>query len=149
VRFAAPQPPDAPPPPEAPFDLVVALHRLAGLPRPGEELQRWRRLWSPEAVLVAAVPPVADDATRARHRQDPRLAGSRYVWEWQELLARSFGDVRVFRHEAPAGVGLDLTDPRPSRLRAEDFAFRELTAATLHEVGSLSVVLLCSRPLAR
>jgi hypothetical protein len=114
---------------------------LARHPRPADALRRLTDVLAPAAVLVVAVPPVVDDLTRDRHRGDPSLPGSRYAWEWEQLL-RTVGaaEIRAFRHEPPPGAALALADPRPSPYPAESFTFVELPLADLGQVGSLSAV---------
>jgi hypothetical protein len=132
--------------PAATFDGAVAF-ALARQPRPQDSLRRLSAALAPGALLVAAVPPVVDDLTRDRHRADPALPGSRYVWEWEELLrAAGAVEVRLFRHEPPPGSVLDLTDPRPSPLAAEDFGFVELAPAEQQQVGWLGAVFVARWP---
>ncbi|HVR08017.1 MAG TPA: class I SAM-dependent methyltransferase [Thermoanaerobaculia bacterium] len=128
------------------FELIVAANLLAHLPAPGEALAAAARVLAPNGSLVASVPPIVDDLTMDQHRAGGLHRSNRYLWGWESLLREHFAEPRLFRLLPPAGVRLDLGDPRRSRLALAGFRCEELPLSRLEEAGSLTAIFVCGSP---
>lgn len=125
----------------------VAVGTLARLPDPEAVLSRVAAALPPDGLLFASVPPVLDGPTlelhRARHPEAARL----FLWDWADLLGRTFREVRLFGHHPPEGVRLELASPLPSRLDPAGFRFDEVPVSDLDNVGTLGALFVASKPL--
>lgn len=126
------------------FDLALAIDVLPYLMAPGEVLAAMRRRMRAGGELVAALPPILDGQARSQFVATSRPASPLFLWEWQDLLSREVGTPRLFRHSPPAGLTLDLGDPRPSSLSPDDFRFEALQLSEIDDVGSLGAVYVCT-----
>jgi SAM-dependent methyltransferase len=140
VRGRAEELPAALPAAAERFGLIVAANLLAHLAAPGEALAAAVRVLAEDGALVASVPPIVDDLTMDQHRASGVHRSNRYLWGWESLLRERFGELRLFRLLPPAGAGLDLGDPRRSRLALADFRCEELPLSKLEEAGSLAAI---------
>jgi SAM-dependent methyltransferase len=127
-------------------DRIIAADLLAHLKTPAAVLDRAIRHLAPEGLLLAAVPPILDDRTMERRQAAGGHLSNLYLWDWESLFRKRFQTVRLFRAEPPAGATLDLASPFPSKLRAEDFRWEEISPAHLGAAGSLSVVIVAGKP---
>lgn len=129
-----------------PFDRLVAVSSLARLPDPEATLRRILGGLSPDGSLIASLPPILDGPTlelhRARHPEAARL----FLWDWADLLGDLFGELRLYGHQPPDGVALELASPRPSQLDEAAFRFEEIPLDDLDNVGTLGAVFVCSTP---
>jgi len=123
------------------YDRIIAADLLAHLKTPAVVLDGAIRRLAPEGLLLAAVPPILDDRTMERRQATGSHLSNLYLWDWESLFRKRFQTVRLFRAEPPAGAVLDLASPFPSKLRAEDFRWEEISPAQLGAAGSLSVVI--------
>lgn len=123
------------------FGLIVAVDLLAHVEDPASVLELAAGRLDPDGIFLASVPPIVDEPTMERHRASRLHRLSLYLWNWESLFRRRFREVRIYGAAAPDGSRLDLADPSPSRLRAEDFRFDEVAAARPASAGSLSAVL--------
>ncbi len=128
------------------FDAVVAGNVLPQLEKPALAIEQARRHLQPEGVMVASVPPIADDRTMEAHRAAGANRSSLYLWDWESAFKKHFQDLALFRLEAPAGASIDLADSSPSRLAAADFRTEEIPLARAREAGSLAAFFVASRP---
>jgi len=144
-RFAGPRfvmgTPEALPDDVGTFDRLVAADLLAHLKTPGVALDSAIRHLAPDGLVLAAVPPILDDRTMEQRQAAGSHRSNLYLWDWESLFRKRFREVRLFRAEPPAGTALDLASPFPSKLRAEDFHWEEISPAQLGAAGSLSVVI--------
>lgn len=124
----------------------VAVGTLGRLPDPEAVLPRVTDSLGPEGVLFASVPPVLDGPTLELHRARHPEAARYFLWDWADLLGRAFREVRLFGHQPPEGVRLELASPRPSALDPAAFRFEEVPLSDLDNVGSLGAVFVASRP---
>jgi len=127
------------------FDRIVAADLLAHLKAPGAALDRAIRHLAPDGMVLAAVPPILDDRTMERRQADGSHLSNLYLWDWESLFRKRFQTVRLFRAAPPASAVLDLASPFPSKLRAEDFRWDEISPAQLGAAGSLSVVIVAGK----
>jgi SAM-dependent methyltransferase len=132
---------EAPPADLGTFGLIVAVDLLAHVRDPASALELAAARLDPDGVFVAAVPPIVDERTMERNRATGLHRLSLYLWNWESLFRRRFGEVRIYGAAPPEGARLDLADPSPSRLRAEDFRFDEVSASRAASAGTLSAVL--------
>jgi SAM-dependent methyltransferase len=132
--------------PLGPFDLVTAINLLVHLEDPEEAVTEVAGLLRPHGVFVASVPPILDGQTMDLFRSLPGHRAHLYLWDWEDLLKASFGCLRLFRQQPPAGRLPDLADPGPARLAALDYAFEELALADLYDAGSMSAVFVATEP---
>jgi SAM-dependent methyltransferase len=132
--------------PEERFELIVAANLLAHLAAPGEALAAVLRVLERDGSFVASVPPIVDDRTMDQHRAGGVHRSNRYLWGWESLLRDHFAELRLFRLLPPAGAGLDLADPRRSRLALGDFRCEELPLSQLEEAGTLAAVFVAGSP---
>ncbi|HEV7672408.1 MAG TPA: class I SAM-dependent methyltransferase [Thermoanaerobaculia bacterium] len=128
------------------FDTVVAANVLPHLEKPAVAIEQASRHLQPEGALVASVPPIADDRTMEAHRAAGTERSSLYLWDWETELKRRFGELTLFRLEAPPGATIDLSDSSPSRLAAADFRTEEIPLARAREAGSLAAIFVATRP---
>jgi SAM-dependent methyltransferase len=140
VRFL-PGAPEAPPADLGTFGLIVAVNLLPHLQDPASVLEHAARHLDPDGLFIASVPPILDERTMEQHRASGLHRLSLYLWNWESLFRRRFREVRIYGASPPNGARLDLANPAPSRLRAEDFRFDEVSAARAASAGSLSAVL--------
>jgi SAM-dependent methyltransferase len=131
-----------------PFGLAVAANVLAHLADPGAALDGIARSLSADGVLVATVPPIADDVMMDAQRASGVHRANRYLWDWESLLRARFRDLRLFRLDPPEGARLDLADPRRSRLDADDFRWEEVSLASLAGAGTLAAAFVAEGPVA-
>ncbi len=124
----------------------VAVGTLARLPDPEAVLPRVAGALPADGLLVASVPPVLDGPTLELHRARHPEAASYFLWDWADLLGRTFRELRLFGHHPPEGVRLDLASPRPSSLDPADFRFEELPLSDLDNAGPLGAVFVASGP---
>lgn len=127
---------------EGPFDLIAVLGLLPHLADPRAAVDLAARRLAPGGALIAAVPPIVDEHTMEARRA---LGGRRtdlYLWDWESLLRRSFGELQLFGLVPPAE--LDFTAPFPSRFRAEDFRVESVAFSSPGAVGTVSAVFVCS-----
>ncbi|HEV8579873.1 MAG TPA: class I SAM-dependent methyltransferase [Thermoanaerobaculia bacterium] len=123
------------------FGLIVAVDLLAHLQDPVSVLELAAGRLEPDGVFFASVPPIVDEPTMERNRASGLHRLSLFLWNWESLFRRRFSDVRIFGAFPPEGARLDLADPSPSRLDAEDFHFDEVPPARPAAAGTLSAVL--------
>ncbi|HEX3528254.1 MAG TPA: class I SAM-dependent methyltransferase [Thermoanaerobaculia bacterium] len=127
------------------FERIIAADLLAHLKAPAAAVDRAIRHLAPDGLLLAAVPPILDDRTMERRQAAGSHRSNLYLWDWESLFRKRFKTVRLFRAEPPAGTVLDLASPFPSKLRAEDFLWEEISPAQLGAAGSLSVVIIADK----
>ncbi len=134
------------PPERGPVERLVAVASLGRLADPEAALPRVAGALAPDGALVASLPPILDGPTlelhRARHPEAARL----FLWDWADLLGRTFRELRVFSHQPPAGARLDLASPRPSTLDEAAFRFDEIPLDDLDNVGTLGALFVCRGP---
>ncbi len=128
------------------FGLAVAGNLLAHLERPGDALSAAARVLGPDGVFVASVPPLTSDRLMEAERAGGVHRAALYLWDWESLLRDRFTELRLYRLEAPSGARLDFADPRPSRLRAEDFQIEEVPLARLPALTGPTAIFVASRP---
>jgi SAM-dependent methyltransferase len=133
VRFVQAE---APPEDLGTFGLILAVDLLAHLQSPNTVVDWAARHLEPEGTFLASVPPIVDERIMEQHKTSGLHRMSLYLWNWESLLKRRFKEVRIYGAIPPAG--LDLADPSPSRLRAEDFRFDEVSPARPATAGTLS-----------
>lgn len=133
---------DAPPVDLGTFGLIVAVDVLPHVENPASVLDWAARHLEPDGVFFASVPPIVDERIMEQHRQSGLHRVSLYLWTWESLFRRRFRDLRIYGTFPPAGARLDLADPSPSRLRAEDFRFDEVAVDRPAAAGTLSAVLM-------
>jgi SAM-dependent methyltransferase len=133
--------PEDPPADLGTFGLIVAVNLLPHAQSPGPLVEWAARHLDPEGVFLASVPPIVDERTMEQHRASGLHRTSLYLWNWESLLRRRFREVRLYGTLPPAGARIDLADPSPSRVRAEDFRFEEVSPARPASAGSLSAIL--------
>ena len=132
---------EAPPAGLGTFGLIVAVDVLPHIENPLTVLEWAARHLGPDGVFLASVPPILAENVMEEHRKSRSHRLCLYLWNWESLLLRRFQEVRMYGAFPPDGARLDLADPSPSRLRAEDFRFEEVTADRPGAAGSLSAVL--------
>ncbi|HYU31694.1 MAG TPA: class I SAM-dependent methyltransferase [Thermoanaerobaculia bacterium] len=132
---------DAPPADLGTFGLIVAVDLLPHVENPASVLDWAARHLDADGVFLASVPPILDERIMEQHRATGLSRLSLYLWNWESLFRRRFREVRVYGAFPPDGARLDLADPSPSRLRAEDFRFDEVAADRPAAAGTLSAVL--------
>jgi len=132
---------DAPPADLGTFGLIVAVDLLPHVENPASVLDWAARHLDPEGTFLASVPPIVDERIMEQHRASGLHRLSLYLWNWESLFRRRFREVRIYGAFPPEGARLDLADPSPSRLRAEDFRFDEVAADRPAAAGTLSAVL--------
>lgn len=151
-RFGAPglelrvAPLEDPGPDLPPFERLVAVGTLARLADPGTVLPRLTAALGPDGILVASVPPLLDGPSLEIHLARHPGAARLFLWDWAELLGRSFRELRLYSHQPPAGVRLDLASPRPSPVAPDAFRFPEAPLSDLDNVGTLGAVFVASAP---
>jgi SAM-dependent methyltransferase len=138
--------PAALPAAEERFDLIVAANLLPHLATPEAALSAASRVLDAAGTLLASVPPIADDRTMDQHRAGGLHRSNLYLWDWEWLLRRNFGELRLYRLLPPAGARLDLGDPRPSRLAPADFRVEDVPLSRLDEAGTLTAIFACASP---
>ncbi|HWM89938.1 MAG TPA: class I SAM-dependent methyltransferase [Thermoanaerobaculia bacterium] len=126
------------------FGLILAVDLLPHLQSPNLVVEWAVRHLEPEGTFVASVPPIVDERTMEQHKGSGLHRMSLYLWNWESLFRRRFKEVKLFGAFPPDGARLDLSDPSPSRVRAEDFRFDEVSPANPATAGSLSAVLVGS-----
>jgi SAM-dependent methyltransferase len=124
------------------FGLILALDVLPHLPSPAPLVEWAAGHIEPDGIFLASVPPVVDERTLEQHRASGLHRMSLYLWNWESLLRRHFREVKIYGTIPPDGATLDLSDPSPSKLRAEDFRFEEVSPAKPASAGTLSALLL-------
>lgn len=146
--FAAPNlrfvqaPIEAPPGELGRFGLILALDVLPHLPSPAPLVEWAAKHIEPDGIFLASVPPIVDERTLEQHRASGLHRMSLYLWNWESLFRRHFREVKIYGTIPPEGAALDLSDPSPSRLRAENFRFEEVSPAKPASAGTLSALLL-------
>lgn len=132
-----------PPPPEnlGTFGLIVAIDVLPHVENPGTVLEWVARHLEPDGVFLTSVPPILDEHVMEQHRASGTRRLGLYLWNWESHLRRRFRETRIFGAFPPEGALLDLGDPSPSRLRAEDFRFEKVPPDRPAAAGNLSAVL--------
>lgn len=133
---------EAPPADLGHFGLILALDVLPHLASPSPLVEWAAAHIEPGGIFLASVPPVVDEQTLEQHRASGLHKMSLYLWNWESLLRRHFREVRIYGTIPPDGALLDLADPSPSRIRAEDFRFDEVSPAKPASAGTLSALLL-------
>lgn len=128
------------------FDTVVAANVLPHLEKPALAIEQASRHLQPEGVLVASVPPIADDRTMEAHRASGTHRSSLYLWDWETHLKRNFHDLALFRLAAPAGAAIDLSDSSPAHRPAALYHAEEIPLARAREAGSLAAIFVATRP---
>jgi SAM-dependent methyltransferase len=126
--------------PYGPFDLVTAINALSHVEEPEAVVEQVAACLRPEGVFVASVPPILDGQTMDLFRSLPTHRAHLYLWDWEDLLKASFGSLRLFRQQPPAGRLPDLAAPGPPRLMAADYAFEELALSDLYDAGSMTAI---------
>ena len=132
-----------------PFELVTAINTLVQLEEPEPVVEQVAASLRPQGVFVASVPPILDGQTMDLFRSLPGHCAHLYLWDWEDLLKASFGTLRLFRQQPPAGRLPDLAHPGPPRLLAADYAFEELALSDLYDAGSMTAVFVGSEPRGR
>jgi 2-polyprenyl-3-methyl-5-hydroxy-6-metoxy-1,4-benzoquinol methylase len=133
---------EAPPGDLGPFGLILALDVLPHLPSPAPLVEWAAKQIEPDGLFLASVPPIVDERTLEQHRASGLHRMSLYLWNWESLFRRHFREVKIYGTIPPEGATLDLSDPSPSRLRAEDFRFEDVSPARPASAGTLSALLL-------
>jgi SAM-dependent methyltransferase len=123
-----------------PFDLIFVPYLLPQSPDPHAAVAQAARLLAADGALIAAVPPIVDEHAMEAHRASGTNRTNLYLWDWESLLRRSFRDLQLFGLAPPPGTAPDFTDPRPSRLKAEDFTVAEVAFSAPSSVGTLSAI---------
>jgi SAM-dependent methyltransferase len=120
------------------FGLIVAANVLPHLESPKAALDSAARRLAADGTFVASVPPIVDERTMEEHKASGLHRSNLYLWDWESLFRKRFKEIRLHRLSAPAG--LDLADPAPSKLRAEDFKVEEISVARPGDAGSLAAI---------
>jgi SAM-dependent methyltransferase len=126
------------------FELIVAANLLPHLAAPEAALSAALRVLDATGTLLASVPPIADDRTMDQHRAAGVHRSNLYLWDWESLLRRHFGELRLHRLLPPAGARLDLGDPRPSRLALAEFRVEDVPLSRLDQAGTLTAIFACT-----
>jgi SAM-dependent methyltransferase len=126
------------------FGLIVAANVFPHLESPKAALDSAVLRLTPDGTLVASVPPILDERMMEEHRASGLHRSNLYLWDWESLLRKRFKEIRLHRLAPPAG--LDLSNPAPSRFRAEDFKVEEISPARPGDAGSLAAVFVCRGP---
>jgi SAM-dependent methyltransferase len=129
-----------------PFDLIVVPDLLSRVVDPRAAVAGAARRLAANGVLIAAVPPIVDEHTMEARRASGGRRTHLYVWDWETLLRRSFGELQLFGLQPPAEAVLDFADPFPSRLAAEDFRVESVAFSDPGAVGTVSAVFVCRSP---
>jgi SAM-dependent methyltransferase len=131
------------------FGVIVSSNVFEHLDDPARALAQMRRHLKPGGPFVLVVPPIVDEASRDANRRIVFHKSNLFVWQWTDLLMKSFGRVRAFRHLAPADPPPDFSDPFPSALSPSDFEFCEVPLSELGTVLTLGAVFVCRAPRSR
>lgn len=131
------------PPDLGPFDVVVSSNALEHLPRPERALDAATRSLADGGRLLAAVPPIVDDATLRENQRNRFHRSNLFLWQWHDLLTDRFQEVLCFRQQTTGPRHPDFSDPFPTTLTLGDFAFVETPLDELRRSPSLGVVLSC------
>jgi len=137
---------DAPPVDLGTFGLIVGIDVLPHVENPMTVLEWAARHLEPDGVFLTSVPPILDEHVMEQHRASGTRRLGLYLWNWESLLRRRFRETRIFGAAPPDGAVLDLGDPAPSRLRAEDFRFEKVAPDRPGAAGNLSAVLVAASP---
>jgi SAM-dependent methyltransferase len=129
------------------FGAIVSSNVFEHLADPDAALDTVRRRMSRDGSFLLVVPPIVDEASLSANRANRFHISNLYVGEWAALLRRHFEGLRAFRHLPPPGSEPDFTNPFPSRLRAEDFEFKEVAVDDLGRAPTLGAVFLCAGPI--
>jgi SAM-dependent methyltransferase len=123
-----------------PYDLIFAPYLLPQVEDPRAAIAQASRLLAPDGVLIVAVPPIVDEHAMEAHRASGVNRTQLYVWDWESLLRRSFREIQLCGLAPPPGAAPDFSDPRPSRLEAEDFKVESVVLSEPASVGTLSAI---------
>lgn len=131
---------------QGPYDLIVSAYLLPQVEAPRAAVAQVSRLLAPDGVLLVAVPPIVDEHAMEAHRASGVNRTHLYLWDWESLLRRSFRELQLFGLRPPPGAAPAFADPRPSRLKAEDFEVESVALSAPASVGTLSALFVCKSP---
>jgi SAM-dependent methyltransferase len=126
------------------FGLIVAANVLPHLESPKAALDSVVRRLTSDGTFVASVPPVVDERIMEEHKASGLHRSNLYLWDWESLLRKRFKEIRLHRLTPPAG--LDLSNPAPSKFRAEDFKAEEISPSRPGDAGSLAAIFVARGP---
>lgn len=125
------------------FEAIVTSNLLEHLADPGQAVQWMVRHLAPGGVLVVAVPPVTDAATRALHAHNPFHVSPLMVDDWLALFRREGLDVSTFRHLARPGCRPDFGSLEPAKVHAQDYEFVPCAPEDLVRLPTITALFEC------
>ena len=125
------------------FDAIVTSNLLEHLADPGRAVEWMVRHLTRNGVLVVAVPPVTDEATRALHAGNPFHVSPLMVDDWLALLRREGLEISTFRHLARPGCCPDFGSLEPAKIHAQDYEFVPCAPEDLVRLPTITAVFEC------
>lgn len=130
------------------IDVVLSSNVLEHVPDVPAFLHAAWQVLTVDGVLVVAVPPITDAASRAHDFDNPYHLTSWSIRQWHDALGLFFAEVQYYRHFCGRPeIELDFANkPAQTVLRETDFAFEPLDLGAALRVPSLTAVFVARRP---
>lgn len=134
--------------PEQEFDVIFSSNVLEHVPDVSAFLHVAWKLVKPEGVLIVAVPPLVDEASRKADLGNPYHLNSWSPRQWYHALNLFFADIQSYRHgfERP-DVVLDFGNtPEQTTIDEKDFLFEPVSVEQLYHVHTLTAIFTARKP---
>ena len=120
------------------FDLIVSSNVLEHLHKPQRFFEVARQALGSTGELVIAVPPIVNPRLLEDNQANPHHVSNLTPEGWLALASQAGFVARVYRHGHPRIEDLDFSSHLPSRFRAEEFTFEEVSLSELFSSPTLS-----------
>lgn len=130
------------------FDVIYSSNVLEHVPDVSAFLHAAWKLLKPEGVLIVAVPPLVDEASRKADLGNPYHLNSWSPLQWHHALNLYFAEIQSYRHgfQKP-GVVLDFGNtPEQTTIDEKDFLFEPVSVEQLYEVHTLTAIFAARKP---
>jgi 2-polyprenyl-3-methyl-5-hydroxy-6-metoxy-1,4-benzoquinol methylase len=134
--------------PPGSVEVIFSSNVLEHVPDVAAFLRAAWRVLTADGVLIAAVPPIVDAATRAGTAANPYHLTLWSMRQWRHALTLFFQDVEYYRHEcALPGAALDVNKPPAmTTIRETDFIFTPAASEAGLRQGAITGIFVARRP---
>ena len=134
--------------PEHSFDLILTSNALEHVANVQDFLFAAHSVLKPDGVLIVAVPPLTNAASKAADSGNPYHLNIWSPRQWHYVFGLYFDQVQPFRHYFKrSDIRLDFVNsPRRTRITEQDFGFDVVSLAEMHEMPTLSALFVIRGP---
>jgi SAM-dependent methyltransferase len=130
------------------FDLIFSSNALEHVPDVSAFFHSAWQLLKPDGVMIVAVPPVIDEASRNANLANPYHLNIWSPRQWYYVLNLYFAEIQPYRHgfEKP-DVILDFSNtPDQTVVNEKDFIFEPIPPEQFFHIHTLTVMFVVRKP---